>query len=286
MRKAPIDKSSINLFQKRENFRINIRDVFSFLTVTVIIWGMNVFVNMFFPSQNLLPYFIRTGISAAGVLILIWVSIMLLKKSNVSKEGLGLKLTQKSLFNFILGALIALIVMVILGLVLYIFVPYHFIGGPMKTVEVLKEGHFFFWGNFTEELIFRGYLLIILSQRFGWRAAACIMAIPFGLFHLPGLGFGIDGLKMLITTATYSFVFSFAFILTGSLWTATGIHAASNILLHSISGLDGMGKAMLNPVFETRWPVNYDPGLISFETSAIVIALLLYLLINKSDRLC
>jgi membrane protease YdiL (CAAX protease family) len=274
-----------NYFQRRENFRLNIRDAFSFIVLAVIVWAMNSIAQMLFPSQNLLPYFARATISAAGALILIFVSIRLFKKSNVAADALGLKLSQDSLFNFILGVMIGMIVMVILGLVLYIFVPYHFIGGSLKTSEAVKEAHSFFWGNFTEELLFRGYPLIILSQLLGWRVAVCIMALPFGLFHLPGLGFNIEGLKMVITTSTYSFVFSYAFILTGTIWTAIGVHVVSNILLHSISGLDGLARAVFTPVFETTWPVNYDPGLLSLETSAIVMALLLYLLINKYQTL-
>src|SRR5258706_15978327 len=189
-------------FQKRKNFRLNIRDAFSFIVLAVIVWAMNSVAQMLFPSQNLLPYFVRTAISAAGALILIFGSIRLLKKSNVAADALGLKLSQNSLFNFILGVMIAVIVMVILGAVLYIFVPYHFIGGSLKTSEVVKESHSFFLGNVTVELLFRGYPLIILIQLLGWRAAVCIMALPFGLFHLPGLGFSIEGLKMVITTAT------------------------------------------------------------------------------------
>jgi membrane protease YdiL (CAAX protease family) len=274
-----------NYFQRRANFRLDVRDAFSFIVLAVIVWAMNSVAQMLFPSQNLLPYFVRSAISVAATLILIFFTIRLLKKRNVAADALGLKLSQNSLFNFILGLTIGVIVMVVLGLVLYIFVPYHFIGGSLKTSEVVKEAHSFFWGNFTEELLFRGYPLIILSQILGWRAAVCIMALPFGLFHLPGLGFSIEGLKMVITTATYSFVFSYAFILTGTLWTAIGTHVISNILLHSISGLDGLTGAVFTPVFETRWPVNYDPGVLSFETSAIVMALLLYLLINKYQPL-
>jgi membrane protease YdiL (CAAX protease family) len=173
----------------------------------------------------------------------------------------------------------------ILGVILYMYIPFHFIRGPLNALAVVKEAHSFFWGNFAEELLFRGYPLIILSQLLGWRAAVWIMALPFGLFHLPGLGFSIEGLKMVITTATYSFVFSYAFILTGTLWTAIGTHVVSNILLHSISGLDGLARAVFTPIFKTGWPVNYDPGLLSFETSAIFIALLLYLLITKFHTL-
>ena len=274
-----------NFFQRKEDLRLNIRDAFSFIFLAVMVWTMNSVAQMLFPSQNIFPYFVRTAISAAGAIILIFGSIRLLKKSNVTANALGLKLSQNSLLNFILGVMIGVIVMVIAGVVLYISVPYHFIGGPLKTSGVVKEAHSFFWGNFTEELLFRGYPLIILSRLLGWRAAVCIMALPFGLFHLPGLGFSMEGLKMVITTVTYSFVFSYALILTGTLWTAIGVHVVSNILLHSISGLDGLGRAVFTPVFETRWPVNYDPALLSFETSAIFMALLLYLLIKKYQSL-
>ena len=130
-----------NYFQKRENFRLNIRDAFSFIVLAVIVWAMSSVAQMLLPSQNLLPYFVRTAVSAAGALILILGSIRLLKKSNVAADALGLKLSKNSLFNFILGV----IVMVTLGIVLYIFVPYHFIGGPLKTSEVVKEAHSFFW---------------------------------------------------------------------------------------------------------------------------------------------
>src|SRR5436190_4038299 len=114
-----------NYFQKRENFRLNIRDAFSFIVLAVIVWAMNSGAQMFLPSQNLLPYFVRTTISAAGTLILIFGSIRLLKKNNVTADAMGLKLSKKSLFNFILGMIIGMVVMIILGAVLYIFVPYH-----------------------------------------------------------------------------------------------------------------------------------------------------------------
>ncbi|HEV8284724.1 MAG TPA: hypothetical protein VGQ09_10450 [Chitinophagaceae bacterium] len=133
-----------NYFQKRENFRLNIRDTFSFIVLAVIVWAMSSVAQMLFPSQNLLPYFVRTAVSATGALILILGNIRLLKKSNVASDALGLKPSKNSLFNFILGVIIGVIVMITLGIVLYIFVPYHFIGGPLKTSGIVKEAHSFF----------------------------------------------------------------------------------------------------------------------------------------------
>lgn len=270
-----------NYFLKEKDFNLNIRDAFLFIVLGVIVWVMNILVHWGFTSQNFIPYLARTSTSAVGVIILLFVSIRLLKRTNVPANGLGLKLTQKSVLSFISGLVLGAIAICVAGCILYIFVPYHFVAGPLETTDVIKEAHSYFWGNFIEELLFRRYLLIILSQLLGWRIAVCILALPFGLFHLPGLGFSIEGLKMIITTATYSFVFCYAFILTGTLWTAIGVHVACNVLLHAVLGLDGLEKGMFSPVFETTWPVNYDPGLLSVETAAIVMSLFLYFSIKR-----
>lgn len=274
-----------NYFLKEKNFNLNIGDAFLFIVLGIIVWLMNVFVPMLFPSQNVIPYVARTATSAVGALLLLYGSVRLLKRTKLPADGLGLKLSKKSFLHFISGLVLGAIVICVLGVVLYIFVPYHFIAGPLQTTDVIKEAHSYFWGNFTEELLFRGYLLIILSQLLGWRIAVCMLALPFGLFHLPGLGFSIAGLKMIITTATYSFVFCYAFILTGTLWTAIGVHVISNVLLHAVLGLDGLEKGMFTPVFETTWPVNYDPGLLSCEIGAIAMSLFLYFSIKRQRAL-
>jgi uncharacterized membrane protein len=148
----------------------------------------------------------------------------------------------------------------------------------------LKESYSYFWGNFLEELIFRGFLLIVLSNMIGWRKAVWVMALPFGFFHLPGIGFSIAGLKVIATTATYSLIFSYAFILTGSLWTAIGVHVTSNILLHAIAGLDGANRAMFQPTFNEKFPVNYDAGFLTFLISAAIVSFFLFSLIKTCNR--
>lgn len=269
-----------NYFQQNKGFKLNIRTIF-FFVLCILAWLINVFTQITFPSQSFIQHFARTASMAIGALIVIIGSTRLLKKNDIPAEVLGLRLSVKSFFSFILGGVIGMIVIISIGLILYFFVPYHFETGSLKGVEVIKEAHSYFWGNFLEELIFRGYPLIVLSQLFGWRKAVWIMALPFGLFHLPGLGFSTEGLKMIITTAAYSFLFSYAFILTGTLWTALGVHVSSNIILHSISGLDGLERAVFLPVFETKWPENYNPGLLSLLICVIITSFLLLSLIKK-----
>lgn len=274
----------LNYFLQKPGSHLNIPQFLIFIGLCIAAWLIIVAGHITFPSQNLIPHLIRSAISAIADLLLIFGSIWLLKKTNIPSAAMGLQLSIKSLLNFLFGVFIGIASLTFLASTLYLFIPFHFETGSFKGSEVIKESHSYFWGNFLEELIFRGYPLIVLSQLWGWRKAVLIMALPFGLFHLPGLGFTMEGLKMIMTTATYSFVFSYAFILTGSLWTAIGVHVTSNILLHAVLGLDGAGKALYKPVFHSKWPVNYDPGFISFLLTAIILATTLFLLITRLKK--
>ncbi len=270
-----------NYFLQKEGFKLSVRSMLLFILLFLGAWLIYFFVQITFPNQTLISHFVRIVSAVIATIIMLVSTIKLLEKSKIQKEALGLKLNAKSGINFIVGVVIGLLTFTLMGLILYSFVPFHFEEGSLKGVEVLTDSHAFFWSSLLEELTFRGYPLIILSQLLGWRKAVWIMALPFGLSHLLVMGLTIDGLMMVLTTATGSLVFSYAFILTGSLWTAIGAHVISNIMLHSISGLDGLENAMFIPVFDTNWPVNYNPGLISFLMGAIIMAAILFLLIKK-----
>jgi membrane protease YdiL (CAAX protease family) len=164
------------------------------------------------------------------------------------------------------------------------YIPYHFVPGPIGGSQVLGEGISYLLGNSLEELMFRGFLFIIFSQLAGWGISALIMALPFGIFHLQGTGLSMDGLKIFTTTACYSFVFSLSYVLFRSMWTAISVHVVSNIFLHTLTGLDGANKAMFTPAFERSWPKGYDVSFIVVIFSAIIISGLLLLLIVLFDK--
>ncbi|MDB5032364.1 type II CAAX endopeptidase family protein [Mucilaginibacter sp.] len=265
---------------KQPNFVFKPRTIIFFIVAAIIASVLNIGNEITFHSQNPIPYFARTTISLIVLLAFVAVTIGLLKQNGLPSKILGLQLSGRSFLNTITGVVIGIVTIVLLMALLYAFVPYHFVAGSLNSVDVLKESYSYCLGNSLEEFLFRGFLLVILSQLMGWRTAVFIMALPFGLFHLYFMGPNITGLKMVITTAAFSFVFSYAYILTGSLWTAICTHVSSNILLHAVMGLDGANRAMFVPVFDAKWPVNYDLGMVVSLLVTAIVASFLYLLIK------
>lgn len=251
---------------------------FVFLSLTI--WTLNVIVQQIFPTENNFPFLIRNIFAAITVLLLSIGTKQLLKKNNVTDDALGLCFSSKTLVNVLFGLLLAVVVLFLIGLVVYIFVPFHFEPDLLSGINALKHTCDYFWTNTLEEFIFRGFPLIVLSKMYGWRKAVWFLALPFGLFHLYGLGLGIAGIKIMFTTAIYSFVFCYAYILTNSLITAISVHWFSNVLLHIITGLDGEGNAMFEPKYHMNWPA-VDVGLLTSLFSTTVVAYLLFLIIRK-----
>lgn len=270
---------------KQEEFKYSSRTVYLFIVYSFIAWLLNIFSQVIFSSQNAFPFLVRTTILAITDILLVVISIRMLRLNHLAENSLGLASFHKAILNFLFGLCIAFVVIICLGTVLYFFVPFHFVKGALNVTGLLKESSAYFWGNMLEELIFRGFLLVLLIQITGWRKAVWIMAIPFGLFHLPGMGLTLEGLKMVATTAAFSFVFSYAFLLTGSLWTAIGVHVAGNILLHAITGLDGNNKAVYQPVFNGKFPQKYDAGFVASLVTSICVSFILYLLIKRKNQL-
>jgi predicted permease len=130
-----------------------------------------------------------------------------------------------------------------------------------------------------EELMFRGFLLLVISRSAGWQIAILLTSLAFGLFHLQGTGINIVGLRMVASTGTYRLVFALSYVVTRSLWTAISVHATSNILLHAILGLDGANQSIFVTVFTGNGQINGDWGLEALVLGAIATSCFLYLLV-------
>jgi uncharacterized protein len=280
------DSAVTNYLIQKAGIKFKPKTLIVFGLIAVFAWTLNLFGQMGFPTQNLVPFLIRSGITGSVLVILLFTNLGLLKKSGLPTSSLGIQLSAKSLKSFLMGVIIGCAAMAIMGLLMYVFVPYHFIHGPLNNIEVFKTSFSYLLGNTTEELMFRAFPLIILSQKIGWRKAVLIMAVPFGLFHLPGVESFGQAINIVITTALYALVFGLAFVLTGSLWAAIGAHVASNIILHLILGLDGGNNAMLIPVFDAKWPSGYNLSLTLFIVNSIFISSCLYIsIVRKTKRL-
>ncbi|PJJ79882.1 CPBP family intramembrane glutamic endopeptidase [Mucilaginibacter auburnensis] len=172
-----------------------------------------------------------------------------------------------------IGIAIGVASLIILAFVLYMMVPYRFVYQPINVAYVLEESYSFLLGAVLEELMFRGFLLVVFARLLGWRIGLLIMALPFGLYHIAG------GLSMIVSTTLFSFVFGLSFVLTRSLWAAIFAHATANILLHLITGLDGGSNSVYKLVLDGNWPVNYAVGLLTSVISALVTSVVLYVII-------
>ncbi|HTJ51788.1 MAG TPA: CPBP family intramembrane glutamic endopeptidase [Cyclobacteriaceae bacterium] len=251
-----------------------------FIILSLIIWILNLLVQQVFPTENNFPFFIRTTLAATMIVSLFLGTKRLLLKNNISNDALGLSLSFKTLLNILFGSLLAVSVLVLTGSFIYVFVPFHFEMGSLSGINAEKHAISFFCTNTLEELIFRGFPLLVLSKVYGWRKAVYFLALPFGLFHLYGLGLGIAVFKMVLTTAAYSFIFCYAYIVTDSLITAISVHWFSNVLLHIVIGMDGEGNAILQPKFHGSWPT-FDISFFAFLLSVVIVACLLFFAIGK-----
>ena len=119
-------RQSRNYFLQDRGFKINVLAIFLFFVLCFLAWAINVFSQIAFPSQSYTQQFIRIVSLAVGVLIMIIGSNRLLKNNNIPPEVLGLRLSVKSMFGFMLGGIVGIIVLIAIGSMLYVFVPYHF----------------------------------------------------------------------------------------------------------------------------------------------------------------
>ena len=190
-----------------------------------------------FPGDRWIALAGRTLCTTAVIAVLILGSRRLLQRDGLPAERLALGVSAWHARAFAIGAALAVGHIVLLLAALFVLAPFEISAGPLPAASVAIAGVGYLTGNFVEELVFRGYLLIVLAQRFGTAGAAWLLALPFGLFHFPGLDLIALG-KMVLTTGAMHFVYAYAWIAARSLAAAVAMHAVGNVLLHEVVGTD------------------------------------------------
>jgi membrane protease YdiL (CAAX protease family) len=244
-----------------------------FLLLAVAAWCVVRVGVAVFPGDRAGAHLGRVLCSMLAVLALIAGSTTLLRRGRLPADQLALKPTLHRGRGFFLGIAAAILLVGLYAGALHVLVPFHWEIGVRSASTVLLEGNAYFWGNFAEELIFRGYAFIAIARAFGTQRALWILAPAFGLLHVEGLEGAALG-KMIATTGAMHFVFAYVYLATRTLWAAVSLHAAANILLHSITGLSGK-PAAFEPIFEMPFPPSYDVAFWMFfgVTAAVAIVL-------------
>jgi membrane protease YdiL (CAAX protease family) len=161
-----------------------------------------------FPGDRAGAHVGRVLCSMLAVLALIAGSTTLLRRGRLPADQLALKPTLHRARGFFLAIAGAVLLVGSYAGALHVLVPFHWEVGVRSTSTVLLDANAYFWGNFAEELIFRGYAFIVIARAFGTQRALWILAPAFGLFHLEGLE-GVALAKMIATTSAMHFVFAY-----------------------------------------------------------------------------
>lgn len=214
---------------------------------------------MFFPiagSTTSFAAFLWKFFGAAVALVL---NLRLLRRAPGARV-LGLRPSMHNLALLMLGAIAG---GVLVGLWLASFrllVPFHLAPGAITAFGLLSSLGIYLFGALLEELAFRGHALIRLRERYGTIVAVLLVSLAFGVLHLPGMT-GVNAIKIVILTGLSSLLFCLAYLSSASLWTAVGLHAGMNFMLHSIFGAGGgSGPALFRPAYPQPAPIGYDPA--------------------------
>ncbi len=152
------------------------------------------------------------------------VGMMLIERRPAGAYGVGLKgLMPRLAHGLATGlGLMALLVgaLVVLGGLKIDAVLLH--GGEARR-QALLWGVAFIAVGVSEELLFRGYLMATLARGIGFRWAAIISSVLFGLTHISNHGEGVVGI---VAVVLIGLVFAYSVWKTGSLWWAIGFHIA------------------------------------------------------------
>lgn len=165
-----------------------------------------------------------------------WILLYLIEKKSLL--DLGFLPVSKRLKQFVIGFLITAALCIGVEM-LKVFLS----SSSLKLNENLSASLIanMFWWDFksvlTEELIFRGALLIILIERLGANRALLISAAAFGIYHW--FSFGLLGnivpmIVIFIGTGLMGYAWALAFAKTKSILMPLGLHLGWNFTLNTI----------------------------------------------------
>lgn len=172
-------------------------------------------------------------------------------------DVLGIVPTKKRALYFFIGFLfVAILCMLIIFIETVIYFIKWRINQPVNFFLVSKAVGHYFIAVFTEELVFRGFLLYILVKTVKEENAKIISAVCFGFHHwfsyeMFGAGF-IPMIYVFIITSLAGYVWAGAFIKSGTIWLALGMHFSWNLIQSLFKGKVPYGSIVYNQVSKTE----------------------------------
>ena len=214
-----------------------------------------------------------------GMILFIAVAVIYCKK--IEKFGLRKMGFCSRVFDYILGGVLAMILLAVITAVGCAcgVLTFGGVAASFDTVQLLVLFGSFVIQSLAEEVLSRGFLFNALRPKTGFTVAALVSSVAFMLPHLPSMldgetAFVVIGIVNLLLVSA---VFTMLYALRGNIYIVSGLHCVWNFVLGGVMGLNlsggsGSGNAVLN--FTVGGANLLTGGAYGLEASVITTAIL------------
>lgn len=163
------------------------------------------------------------------------------KKLNKKIESFNIKIEKINLYWFILAILLPTVV-VIVYLLLF---DGNFVENPSlinSKLQIISSGIFYtgLGAGIVEEMVFRGFILNLLKEKYNIKIAIILPSLIFGLLHIIGIPFNILTYMQIIFAGTLvGIMFSLISIKENNILSSSLVHSFWNIFI--IGGILNIG---------------------------------------------
>lgn len=195
---------------------------------------------LFFYNQNLLLLFLNL-LTFATISSLVFFRVKVIERRSLSSIGLN---KNNWLKKYLLGFFIGLVMMSIIVLILLSFGYITIEKNPIQPVGVSAISSIlvilFGWiiQGATEEIVTRGWLLNVLSNKYNIGVGLLISSTLFGLMHLSNPNVNYIAVINIILVGLF---YGFYVIKTNDLWAVCGMHTAWNFAQGNLFGFEVSG---------------------------------------------
>jgi hypothetical protein len=265
-----------------------VRPIWRLILFLVITFAINIPLQM--GLHAVLEQGILRGMLSASSYLLsaglgLFIDIKFLDKSSFKKYGLKINATW--IKEFLFGALLSLVQLLIFFVIMYAtgnmkITGYFVKGSPDHSFleGFLSETIILLAGASIEELFFRAFLFYILYEGFQTILkdkkkrvvfAAAVSSVLFGLAHMGNNGATIISDVNLMVDAV---MMALPFLITGRLGMSIGIHFAWNLIQGSVFGFAVSGNATQATIIGVAMPDNLLTGGVFGPEGSVLLGLL------------
>lgn len=194
---------------------------------------------------------------------------------------LGLKLNRRAFHDFLAGLAIVLIVLsmyFLLSLGAGWIVIQNFVWQRMSLAGILGNilitFVIFCFVGWNEELLSRGFHLRVMSKGLNLPLGVILSSLYFSYLHRHNPGASFDYLLFVFVAAL---MFSYAFLRTGQLWLAIGLHAGYDFFSVVIFSNGGLGALKIFGLMDIGYRISRVQYIASEFFLLAVITILIYL---------